>query len=604
MRIVAPDDSDVSPLSTPPASPRQQPVSAFRRTPTKTGSSSGWRETDNLPFQGEPSRTPDRNLTPQKALAERNTDSPRSCTRDELDFYHAVKLRQRRDPLEEYEERERHLAWQEGHMNAALKWKPVEDLLNPTRPLPASPASSPQLSEDCLASAREAQIAEVEGIFSRIQLDENRQEALRAHQRDSQRKRLWDGINAAIQAEDTRLKRIAAEKEAARLAEEERLRQVKEAEEARQRSIELEAQKKAEAEAAEMRRLQEEQERQQQQKALDEQNKRQEEAKQQQEQSVKELRPRNAREEWETYRDRLKMLKTQIMPRVRGMKQDESMINPDWRKVWSATRRSFTPKIGQVTNSMSEINRIAGLIHASLRPTPDYPQPLYAALLSSLAKAFLLQAEAEVTAKPNTAFPLAKLILILVDLGHPLLPEMFMARLVGRTGGWAVGAVVPRYEGQSDDDYRKSLGYPPATSHETSTQFIDRLVGMMTLYAAILQTPPTSPGGASVSHPFQIPRLWTLLARLVSTPQLVADRALPQVLYALIETGGDRLLEVYGRQVIKMMKTVGKRCMTEGPEEELIGGKDGKGARVRLGLLLEKWQKEGKVASTGRDIGP
>lgn len=43
---------------------------------------------------------------------------------------------------------------------------------------------------------------------------------------------------------------------------------------------------------------------------------------------------------------------------VRPKKGDSSMVIPEWKKVWSATRRSFTPKIGQVTNSMAEINRI------------------------------------------------------------------------------------------------------------------------------------------------------------------------------------------------------------------------------------------------------
>jgi len=50
------------------------------------------------------------------------------------------------------------------------------------------------------------------------------------------------------------------------------------------------------------------------------------------------------------------------------------------------------------------------------------------------------------------------------------------------------------------------------------------------------------------------------------------------------------------------MKTIGKRCvMADG--DEVVGGKDGKASRVRLGLLLDKWQKEGKVGGVGRDVG-
>jgi len=160
-------------------------------------------------------------------------------------------------------------------------------------------------------------------------------------------------------------------------------------------------------------------------------------------------------------------------------------------------------------------------------------------------------------------------------------------------------------QGQSDDEFRKSLGYPPASSSETSSQIIDRLTGMLTLYAAVLQTSASGFGAvapSSLPYHFQLPRLWTLLARIATTAPLIYDRTAPQVLYALIETAGDRLLEVYGKQVVKMMKTIGKRCvMADG--DEVVGGKDGKASRVRLGLLLDKWQKEGKVGGVGRDVG-
>jgi len=52
------------------------------------------------------------------------------------------------------------------------------------------------------------------------------------------------------------------------------------------------------------------------------------------------------------------MLKTQIMPTVRGNKGDERLLNKDHKKIWSQIRRQFTPKIGQVTNSQVEIDRI------------------------------------------------------------------------------------------------------------------------------------------------------------------------------------------------------------------------------------------------------
>lgn len=111
---------------------------------------------------------------------------------------------------------------------------------------------------------------------------------------------------------------------------------------------------------------------------------------------------------------------------------------------------------------------------------------------------------------------------------------------------------------------------------------------------------------------FQLPRLWTLIARIASTPALIHDRSASLVLWALFDTAGDRLLQVYGKQVAKLVKTIGARCNQDGlggvGEEMLVGGKAGKEGRpdrARLGLLLEKWMKEGKVGDpSGREVDP
>jgi hypothetical protein len=76
---------------------------------------------------------------------------------------------------------------------------------------------------------------------------------------------------------------------------------------------------------------------------------------------------------------------------------------------------------------------------------------LYIALLYSLSKALLKQAEEEVAAKPSTAYPLARIVIGLVALGHARLGEVFMAKMVAMTGGWAVGVVIRREEVIEDD---------------------------------------------------------------------------------------------------------------------------------------------------------
>lgn len=62
-----------------------------------------------------------------------------------------------------------------------------------------------------------------------------------------------------------------------------------------------------------------------------------------------------------------------------------------------------------------------------------------------LSKAVLKQAEVEVTAKPSTAFPLARVMVRLVDQ-NPGLGGIFMAKLVQMTGPWVVGMRISQVE--------------------------------------------------------------------------------------------------------------------------------------------------------------
>lgn len=165
----------------------------------------------------------------------------------------------------------------------------------------------------------------------------------------------------------------------------------------------------------------------------------------------------------------------------------------------------------------------------------------------------------------------------------------------------------------SDNEWRKMIGRelegkndpddkPPTL--ETTAQYTDRLVGQLALYAAILQSPLPSklpfPAAssplASVPAPFRLPRLWTLLARILNSPELLSQPPAPQVLSVILEVAGDRLNTVYGAQFRKLMAVVGAAVRAG------VGGENETPARVRLGLLVERWEREGSFGLEGREL--
>ncbi|KDN33508.1 hypothetical protein RSAG8_13401, partial [Rhizoctonia solani AG-8 WAC10335] len=281
--------------------------------------------------------------------------------------------------------------------------------------------------------------------------------------------------------------------------------------------------------------------------------------------------------------------------------------NPELRSVAGKLRRKLRTRVGQVTNSQSELERLADAIHEIISPSPPHPAPVYTALLSAFSKYLLLQAETEVTAKLPTAYPLARLIRLVVARGHAKLWEIFWTRFVGRTGGWGVAVHLTRKAGTSDNEWRKIIGRelegkndpddkPPTL--ESTSQYTDRMVGQLALYAALLQTSPIPSQIQldSIPPPFRLSRLWTWLARVLNSADLLGSPPAPQFLSVVLEVAGDRLAETYGGQFRKLMKAVGE-VVSKG-----VGGESETGARVRLGLIVERWEREGKFGLDGREV--
>ena len=129
--------------------------------------------------------------------------------------------------------------------------------------------------------------------------------------------------------------------------------------------------------------------------------------------------------------------------------------------------------------------------------------------------------------------------------------------------------------------------------------------GLVTLYAAILQTPTqtiTSREAAQrIPMYLRFPRFWTWLARLVGNSDLMSDSAAPHILACALETAGDRAMETWGKQMVKLQTTLGRKAFEADGSVGLLGGEEGKAGRVRLGLLLDGWQKSGAIRPAGRE---
>lgn len=178
------------------------------------------------------------------------------------------------------------------------------------------------------------------------------------------------------------------------------------------------------------------------------------------------------------------------------------------------------------------------LYHILVPDTHHHPA-IYTALLSSLAKAIILQAETEVTTKKDSAEPLAQVACNLLGTLDGF-PEVFFAKLMQRVGGWPIPCNIPSadFDGRpwaDEAEKAKVRGLRRVTKEdgreglESDAEYAARVAGVMRVYFCILQIPPERP----IKTMFQLPRYWTWFARLLSETRLLESVVAAQIIYSM-----------------------------------------------------------------------
>lgn len=239
------------------------------------------------------------------------------------------------------------------------------------------------------------------------------------------------------------------------------------------------------------------------------------------------------------------------------------------------------------------------------------------------------------TAKPSAAFPLARLVVGLMLMGHAdSFGDVLAARLVKKSCWvvpfWPARKQVcpppppfPRtrlrvlnslfdFQGQTDAEYNKQTGR--LATPEPALGYTTRQTGILTLYFAILSTLP-SPSllpPLPASHPayppyapnvvptfFTLPSGWRWLSSIMKA-QLWVWEGSPMFVVGFLDVCAGRMEGVYGRQMAKVLRCL-RRQLDVPPDEP---GKKRFG-EDRLRLRLDDWVKAGKwVELEGSSVDP
>lgn len=434
----------------------------------------------------------------------------------------------------------------------------------------------------------DADIDEVRALLSALDVrrtEEDRQTQKAFEERNTA---LWQDIDASILAAEREAKQAAAAEarrlEAARKAQADAEQRAKAQREQELQQIEKEKQRKQEQ--AEQKK-----------KAAEEEQKRAE-----QEQKAKAMGGsgadvrRSGEDEYRRWMKRIEQIKQDVLPLISG--------NPELRKQCFAAKRQITPKIGQLTNSRQEIVRITqaiGAVLASAKQASTASGEIYIWILNHLSKCLIRQAEQEVAAKQDTAYPLARVVVWLLLEGHRELGDVLMARLVKKCP-WVLAVWPPREPGTDESTYRKLLGYKSVD--ESTENYSNRMCGIFAFYVAILQTTPMAPPSgagldlALVADHLRPKAMWIWCVRSLTPPAPFLGHPLaPSLWSTFLEVGGNKALNLYGRQMHKVFRLMLDQGLGQKKADFVQRESEGnvKAAMVRLELLLQAWAQNGRI---------
>ncbi|PBK66141.1 hypothetical protein ARMSODRAFT_960597 [Armillaria solidipes] len=407
---------------------------------------------------------------------------------------------------------------------------------------------------------------------------------------------LWRRIDAAIALDAGKVKKQMEEEQ--RIRDEEQ-RKVREAELKRRLEDEkkrVEDEKKRQEEEAEKRKKEEQEQKEREETERVEAEKKATQEKLEAQKGTREqLGMSTADRDWREARKTLQALKTEVL----SVAKNKGGNSAEMKSTWGTFRRQITPKMGQLTHDEATINRISTQLVQILLPPQGHHPVIYAALLSTLAKAIILQAETEVTAEKKSAYPLSKVAFNLLETLEGF-GQVFWARIVARTGGWAVPTLI----GDRDWDgkpwgnvveKKKAVGYRQQTADnggmvwETEEMYISRLNGVMRVYFGVLAIQPQK--GPLNGSMWRTPMFWAWIARLLGSDgggRAMLERAVGAELLATgLSVLGSDAKDMWGQQFVKVLALIHEGITTGMGDGKKIGGSTTEGSAARVRVLLE-----------------
>lgn len=155
------------------------------------------------------------------------------------------------------------------------------------------------------------------------------------------------------------------------------------------------------------------------------------------------------------------------------------------------------------------------------------------------------------------------------------------------------------------DDFNKLIGRKPS---EQTVNYNQRMSGIVSLYAAILQTSPSSvpqlsptPALHHVPDYFRPSGGWKWYANILRAPLPLLD-VTPLLLYTFLRMSGEKFFELYGKQYVKLLRGLAEQGIDG---QAIRWNKEVQGDLSKVRILIGEWLQNGRVVGAeGRFPSP
>ncbi|XP_049539794.1 mRNA export factor Gle1 [Anopheles darlingi] len=258
----------------------------------------------------------------------------------------------------------------------------------------------------------------------------------------------------------------------------------------------------------------------------------------------------------------------------------QKAINIPVNAISGVNREHFIDKYNKLAALLSGQNVKVGDATVSINGHPL--GRTYCTML--LAKKFVSQADTGISSNASAAFPIAAIVVALWQR-FPEFGRFFLAYL-HRECPYMVPYYLPQLEGQSQEEFLKTLGYRFVDGVlEKQDQYLKRMSGLARLYSAVIVTVPRRDD--PTPHPHGLEYGWRWLTNILNRfpqPDICAT-----LICEFLQTAGADLHAAYGKQFLKVLRVLQGDYMTA------LNKIDTGGPKARLEGLIAQILTEGKI---------